>query len=105
MAAAALAVGVVAELEALRRDDRLAALELGAHAYGVARALADLPPRQRAVVALRDLDGYTAEEVSALLGITSGNQRVLLHRGRAVVRSRLEHYYDDARRSSGEVVR
>ena len=58
----------------------------------VARALADLPPRQRAVVALRDLDGHTADEVSELLAITPGNQRVLLHRGRAVLRRRLEEH-------------
>ena len=59
-----------------------------------------LPPRQRAVVALRDLDGHTAEEVSELLMITPGNQRVLLHRGRAVVRAHLEHYYDPPPRSA-----
>jgi RNA polymerase sigma-70 factor (ECF subfamily) len=62
----------------------------------VATALEGLPPRQRAVVALRDLDGHTAEEVSELLMITPGNQRVLLHRGRAVVRAHLERYYDTA---------
>ena len=60
----------------------------------VARALDELPPRQRVVVALRDLDGHTAEEVSELLAISAGNQRVLLHRGRAVVRAHLERYYD-----------
>ena len=60
----------------------------------VTRALDELPPRQRVVVALRDLDGHTADEVSELLMITAGNQRVLLHRGRAVVRAHLERYYD-----------
>jgi len=59
----------------------------------VVEALADLPQRQRIVVALRDLDGHSAEEVCALLGVTLGNQRVLLHRGRAVVRAHLEHYF------------
>ena len=62
----------------------------------VAGALEALPPRQRAVVALRDLHGHTADEVSDLLEITAGNQRVLLHRGRAVVRAHLERYYDTA---------
>ena len=52
--------------------------------------------RQRVVVALRDLDGHTADEVSQLLTITAGNQRVLLHRGRAVVRAHLERYYESA---------
>ena len=63
----------------------------------VARALDALPPRQRVVVAMRDLDGHTAHEVSDLLMISLGNQRVLLHRGRAVVRAHLERYYDSAR--------
>jgi len=57
-------------------------------------ALTELPPRQRVVVALRDLDGHTAEEVCDVLGISAGNQRVLLHRGRAVVRAHLERYFD-----------
>jgi RNA polymerase sigma-70 factor (ECF subfamily) len=69
----------------------------------VARALDELPPRQRVVVAMRDLDGHTAEEVSELLMISPGNQRVLLHRGRAVVRAHLERYYDDARLASTDV--
>jgi RNA polymerase sigma-70 factor (ECF subfamily) len=62
----------------------------------VTAALRTLPPRQRVVVALRDLDGYDAAEVSALLGITGGNQRVLLHRGRAVVRAHLDRYFSGA---------
>jgi RNA polymerase sigma-70 factor (ECF subfamily) len=59
----------------------------------VAEALAGLPARQRIVVALRDLAGHTTDEVCALLDITTGNQRVLLHRGRAVVRAHLERYF------------
>ena len=56
-------------------------------------ALTELPTRQRIVVALRDLDGHTADEVCDLLDISAGNQRVLLHRGRAVVRTHLERYF------------
>lgn len=59
----------------------------------VAQALSELPPRQRVVVALRDLDGHSSEEVCDLLDISAGNQRVLLHRGRAVVRAHLERYF------------
>jgi RNA polymerase sigma-70 factor (ECF subfamily) len=58
----------------------------------VASALTELPERQRVVVALRDLHGLTSEEVCDLLGISAGNQRVLLHRGRAAVRVHLERY-------------
>jgi RNA polymerase sigma-70 factor (ECF subfamily) len=60
-------------------------------------ALEALPPRQRVVVAMRDLDGRTAEEVSDLLDVSLGNQRVLLHRGRAVVRAHLEEYFESVR--------
>jgi RNA polymerase sigma-70 factor (ECF subfamily) len=58
----------------------------------VAAALAGLPERQRVVVTLRDVEGCTAEEVCVILGVSAANQRVLLHRGRAAVRSRLEEY-------------
>jgi RNA polymerase sigma-70 factor (ECF subfamily) len=59
----------------------------------VEAALERLPPRQRLVVSLRDVDGLTAEEVCETLGITAANQRVLLHRGRAGVRGVLEQYH------------
>ena len=62
----------------------------------VTRALDTLPDRQRAVVALRDLEGFDADEVCRLLDISAGNQRVLLHRGRSVVRSHLEQYFAGA---------
>jgi RNA polymerase sigma-70 factor (ECF subfamily) len=63
----------------------------------VVRALDSLPPRQRVVVAMRDLEDHSADEVSELLDISLGNQRVLLHRGRAVVRAHLERYHDSVR--------
>lgn len=56
-------------------------------------AVDGLPSRQRAVITLRDIDGYSSEEVCAILGISLGNQRVLLHRARAAVRARLEVYF------------
>jgi RNA polymerase sigma-70 factor (ECF subfamily) len=60
-------------------------------------ALAELPERQRAVLALRDLEGYDAAEVCSILEITAANQRVLLHRARAHVRRRLEDYIAEVR--------
>ena len=63
----------------------------------VTTALVTLPERQRVVVTLRDLEGHSANEVSDLLEITTGNQRVLLHRGRSVVRAHLERYFARAR--------
>jgi RNA polymerase sigma-70 factor (ECF subfamily) len=57
------------------------------------RALSALPPRQRKVVTMRDVCGMNAEEVRAALNISSSNQRVLLHRARAVLREALAGYY------------
>ncbi len=57
------------------------------------QALAELPGRQRVVVTLRDVEGFTADEVCEVLDISPVNQRVLLHRARAFVRSRLEIYF------------
>jgi RNA polymerase sigma-70 factor (ECF subfamily) len=52
-------------------------------------AVDELPPAQRAVITLRDLVGASAEETCDVLGLSEGNQRVLLHRARARVRSAL----------------
>src|SRR3954468_16801378 len=56
-------------------------------------ALDELPERQRTVVELRDVHGLSSEEVCARLGVSAGNQRILLHRGRARLRARLEDVY------------
>lgn len=56
----------------------------------VTEAVAALPGTQRTVVTLRDVEGWTGPEVAAALGISEGNQRVLLHRGRAKVRAALD---------------
>ena len=55
-------------------------------------AIDDLPEAQREVILLRDVDGWTPMEVSDALGISDGNQRVLLHRARSKVRAALERY-------------
>ncbi|HET9242564.1 MAG TPA: sigma-70 family RNA polymerase sigma factor [Gaiella sp.] len=66
----------------------------------VRRQLADairaLPPAQRAVIGLRDVEGWSAEEVCDLLDLTAVHQRVLLHRARSAVRRRLEPYLEEA---------
>ena len=54
--------------------------------------IAMLPPMQRAVVTLRDIEGWPADEVCDALELTDGNQRVLLHRARSKVRADLERY-------------
>jgi RNA polymerase sigma-70 factor (ECF subfamily) len=56
----------------------------------VTATIATLPARQRLVITMRDVHGFTAEEVCEALDLTPGNQRVLLHRARAAVRASLE---------------
>jgi RNA polymerase sigma-70 factor (ECF subfamily) len=56
----------------------------------VQEALATLPEAQRTVMNLRDVDGWDSQEVCQLLGISEGNQRVLLHRARSKVRNYIE---------------
>ena len=50
------------------------------------RTIRSLPPLQRAVVTMRDVEGYAAAEVCESLGLTDANQRVLLHRARSRLR-------------------
>ena len=49
-----------------------------------------LPPAQRTVLELRDVQGLTAAEVCELLELSEANQRVLLHRARSKARAALE---------------
>lgn len=58
----------------------------------IRRAIERLPPSQRAVLELRDIEGLTAEEVCNALDLSETNGRVLLHRARAKVRAALEEY-------------
>jgi RNA polymerase sigma-70 factor, ECF subfamily len=59
-------------------------------------AIAALPPNQRTVITMRDVEGWGAEEVCNVLGISESNQRVLLHRARSKVRQALDHYLREA---------
>jgi RNA polymerase sigma-70 factor, ECF subfamily len=57
-------------------------------------AIDGLPEAQRLVITLRDVQGWTYEEVCAALKLSSGNQRVLLHRARSRVRAAMERHLD-----------
>jgi RNA polymerase sigma-70 factor, ECF subfamily len=70
-------------------EDELLARETRDRVQG---AIDALPGSQRAVISLRDVEGWSSEEVCDLLEISEGNQRVLLHRARAKVREALEEY-------------
>jgi RNA polymerase sigma-70 factor, ECF subfamily len=70
-------------------EDRL----LGDETLGVIEdAIERLPAAQRAVISLRDVQGWSAEEVCNALEVSETNQRVLLHRARSKVRRALEEY-------------
>jgi RNA polymerase sigma-70 factor (ECF subfamily) len=70
-------------------EEHLLATEVGSE---VESAIRRLPPHQRAVLTLRDVEGLTAAEVCQVLGISDANERVLLHRARSRVRQALETY-------------
>lgn len=70
-------------------EERLAARELQQVIHA---AIASLPIRQREVVTARDVVGMDAPEAAQVLGLTDGNQRVLLHRARSKVRAAVEQY-------------
>jgi RNA polymerase sigma-70 factor (ECF subfamily) len=60
----------------------------------VRSAIDALPERQRVVITLRDVAGHSSDEVCQILDISGANQRVLLHRARATVRTRLSPYLE-----------
>jgi RNA polymerase sigma-70 factor (ECF subfamily) len=67
--------------------DRMVAPELAAR---VRQLVEEVPLAQRQVVTLRDVEGLPSGDVCSILGISEGNQRVLLHRARARLRRHLE---------------
>lgn len=73
-------------------EQRLLSAETLAVALG---AVAALPPNQREVITLRDIEGWSANEVCQTLVISETNQRVLLHRARSRVRRALEQYVNE----------
>jgi RNA polymerase sigma-70 factor (ECF subfamily) len=58
----------------------------------LAAAIDALPPNQRSVILLRDVDGMESTDVCNILQISESNQRVLLHRARAKVQRALARY-------------
>jgi RNA polymerase sigma-70 factor, ECF subfamily len=67
-------------------DDNVFAAQL---AQRVMTLLPRLPDAQRQIVILHDVEHLPPDEITAMLGISDGNHRVLLHRGRARLRAML----------------
>ncbi|WP_254185457.1 RNA polymerase sigma factor [Nocardioides panacis] len=68
----------------------------------VRTAIDTLPERQRVVITLRDVLGHSSDEVCQMLDITGANQRVMLHRARAAVRTCLAPYLEQAPATEGD---
>jgi RNA polymerase sigma-70 factor, ECF subfamily len=67
---------------------------LSSETLAVAREAIDgLPDAQRTVITMRDVAGFASEDVCEVLGLSEGNQRVLLHRARTRVRRALELHF------------
>jgi RNA polymerase sigma-70 factor, ECF subfamily len=78
--------------QALPEERLLARETLGC----VQAAIRVLPGRQQDVIVLRDVEGWSSEDVCEALEISEANQRVLLHRARSRVRAALERYFEAA---------
>jgi RNA polymerase sigma-70 factor (ECF subfamily) len=77
-----------------RFDDLPESQLLSAETFAVAREAIDgLPDAQRTVITMRDIAGFASEDVCDVLGLSEGNQRVLLHRARSRVRRALELHF------------
>jgi RNA polymerase sigma-70 factor (ECF subfamily) len=75
-------------------EDKLTAAKIASR---IRAAISELPPRQREVVTLRDVQGMSSAEVCSALDISEGNQRVLLHRGRSWLRQVIESEFGATR--------
>ena len=63
----------------------------------IGRAIDSLPPMQAEVLRLRDVLGWSSDEVRNALELSETNQRVLLHRARSRVRRELDAYLSEGR--------
>ena len=58
----------------------------------LAEAMKDLPPIYRVPVVLRDIEGLSTEEASAVLNVKTQTLKSRLHRGRLILRQRLADF-------------
>lgn len=84
---------VMAEVPDLSEGPAALAESAELDAY-VERCVAELPAQYRAAVVLRDVEGLTNEEAAEALGLNVRNFKSRLHRGRMVIRRRLEEFYE-----------
>ncbi len=73
-------------------------VDQGILAHDIAQAIADLPPQYRQVLVMRDVQGMTAPEVAATLGLTVETVKSRLHRARSRIRAALSNWNRDGAR-------
>lgn len=78
---------------ALEGDAGVRALEQEETRRRVERVLAELPPKYRAVIVLRDLQGHGGKDVAIVEGATHATVRWRLHRARKMFREAWERLY------------
>lgn len=79
------------------RDD-IGSLELGIE---IEKALANLPPDQRAAIVLVDVEGYRVDEAAEILGCPTGTVKSRCARGRAKLAAQLANLRGDPPDSDG----
>jgi RNA polymerase sigma-70 factor (ECF subfamily) len=60
----------------------------------IKEGIASLPEKYRLVLVLRDMEGFSTAETAQVLGLTTENIKVRLHRARLFLREKLKDYYD-----------
>ena len=60
----------------------------------IKEGVASLPEKYRMVLVLRDMEGFSTAETTQVLGLTTENIKVRLHRARLFLREKLKDYYD-----------
>ena len=75
-------------------DEHMLTQELRQH---LTAAIAELPEKYRMILLLRDVEGYTNDDVAEALGLTVPTVKARLHRARLFVRQHLESYFNGAK--------
>lgn len=60
----------------------------------IRQALIELPEKYRLVIVLRDVEGFSTQEAAEILGLSTTNIKVRLHRARLFLREALKTYYE-----------
>jgi RNA polymerase sigma-70 factor, ECF subfamily len=58
----------------------------------IQKHLQRLPPDQQTVLRLREFESMDLDEIAAVMGLTAGNVRVLLHRARQKLHVMIDHF-------------